>query len=96
MAKRWQLPEEFVSVCGQHHDYRSNEGHGRSAGLVTLAHKLDLYLTLGNIDEYWLLTECDEMAFLNVPSELRYPMLMSARDAFDELRHGPEPTTEAA
>ena len=82
MARQWKLSEEFISVAGNHHDYRVNEEFPRSAALVSLAHRLDLYLSIGKAYEYNGLTECDELDFLGMPIERRFGLLMTAREAW--------------
>ena len=64
MARAWNLPEEVASVAGCHHDYMANEEHPRGAALVSLAQKMDLFLTLGARRDYFDLRTSEEVVFL--------------------------------
>ena len=66
LAVDWRLSEELVSVAGRHHNFRENEKFPRSAALVTLAHKMDLFLSLNADEEFRQLASGDEFEFLGL------------------------------
>jgi HD-like signal output (HDOD) protein len=70
MAKKWNLPEEIVSVAGCHHDFLGNEAFPRPAAMASLVQKIDLYLSLGSKQEYWALLQSKELEILQFPYEL--------------------------
>lgn len=83
MAREWKLPEEFISVSGCHHHFEQNPDFPRSAALVSLAHKLDLHLSLGEKgSEYQRLARCPEMRFLGLADHQRAALLESAEELF--------------
>lgn len=81
MARRWKLSEEFVSVAGRHHRYTENEEHPRSAALVSLAHRLDLHLSMGKAI-YWSQNAYPELDYLGIHDEARQELLKAAHEAF--------------
>jgi putative nucleotidyltransferase with HDIG domain len=87
MAKSWRLSDELISVTGCHHDFESNEEFGRSAALASLAHKLDLHLSLGDDGSYRELVHCEELEFLGVPEGRRGALLGRARDTYEEAEY---------
>lgn len=96
MAKGWNLSEEFISVAGNHHEFATNEEFGRSAAIVSLAHRLDLYLSIGKAHEYAALVDCAELEFLGVPFEQRRDLLDDAQHSYLEMRRREEEDAEAA
>jgi HD-like signal output (HDOD) protein len=82
LAERWQMGDELISVAGCHHDFAANEEFPRSAALVSLAHKLDLYQSLKDDRGFDALLRCDEMGVLGVPEEMRREILETARNAY--------------
>ncbi len=87
VARAWKLPEEIVSVAGQHHWFAENPDHPRGAALVSLAHGLDLHFSLGYAAE-----GLDAMfEFLKVDPQGRAEMMATAKQAFEaslEQGHG--------
>lgn len=84
LARKWRLSEELTSVVGQHHEFATNEEYGRSAALASLAHKLDLHLSLDDQDDFRSLLRCEELEYLGVPEGRRMALLGRARDCFEE------------
>lgn len=82
MAESWQLTEELISVAGCHHNIRTNKDHPRAAALVCLAHKMDLFLTMGSEDGFQSLMDSDEMEFLELSHEARVRLLTRAELEF--------------
>ncbi len=85
MALRWKLSDEIISVAGQHHKYAENEEYPRSAAIVTLAHRLDMHLSMGS-SVYWSRDEYHELEFLGVPRERHGELLKEAHEAFTQNR----------
>lgn len=75
LARAWKLPDELVSVAGRHHRFDRNAEHGRSAALASLAHALDLGLTLGGPGHLERLLERPELEFLGVEPARRQALL---------------------
>lgn len=84
MAEKWNLPEEVASVAGCHHDFENNENYPRSAALVSLAQKMDLYLCLESSKEYWWLINEKEVELLRIPPADRNKVFQECLDAFVE------------
>ena len=82
LAEHWKLGDELVSVAGHHHDFAANEDFPTSAAMVSLAHRLDLYLSLRDENGFLALTDCAEVEFLAIPAERRMDMLEAARRAY--------------
>lgn len=83
MATKWKLSDEFISVAGQHHDFKSNEDYPRSAAIVCLAHQLDLLLSIGD-SSYWKPEHYKQMEFLGLNEDQRFEILNKAYDVFME------------
>ncbi len=83
MATKWKLSDEFISVAGQHHDFKSNEDYPRSAAIVCLAHQLDLLLSIGD-SSYWKPEQYKQMDFLGLNEDQRYEILNQAYDVYME------------
>jgi len=66
MAEKWKLPQEVASVAGCHHDFINNEDFPKSAGLVSFAHKIDLFLSLGSRVDYMNLKTAEEVEYLGL------------------------------
>jgi putative nucleotidyltransferase with HDIG domain len=81
MAEGWKLSEEFVSVAGCHHKYEDNEHYARSAALVSLAHRIDLNLSIGD-HRYWTTSHYPQFEFLQVPEAVQHEILHAAHAAF--------------
>ncbi len=82
MAEAWHLPEELVAVAGRHHRFEQNEDHARAAALASLAHRLDLYLSIGPERDYSAQSRCRELEFLGVSPEAAQQVLRKARESF--------------
>jgi len=82
MARKWNLSDELVSVAGQHHRFQDNEEHPRSAALASLAHRLDLFLSIAPHCEYHGRFDCPELRFLQVNPDHKPLILAHARQAF--------------
>lgn len=67
LANRWKLGAELVSITGNHHNFAENKEFPRSAALVSLAHKLDLYQSLRDERGFDALASSEEMVILGVP-----------------------------
>jgi putative nucleotidyltransferase with HDIG domain len=81
MARGWKLSEEFVSVAGCHHDYEANPEYSRSAALVSLAHQLDLKLSMSDTS-FWQESQYKQFEFLGVPEGVRHEVLRAAHTAY--------------
>jgi HD-like signal output (HDOD) protein len=79
MAVAWKLSPEIAAVAGCHHEYERNAEFPRSAALVSLAHKLDLFLALGDEEGYRGLARAREMDVLGLTQEQRAIALAGAR-----------------
>jgi HD-like signal output (HDOD) protein len=85
VASEWNLSEEVVSVAGCHHDFQANETHPKSAAFVSLAHKMDLYLSMGYEGEFFSLIESDEVQVLFAADVGKArAMLNAGQEAFQE------------
>lgn len=84
LCEKWKLDEEMISVAGNHHRFATNEAHGRSAALVSLAHKLDLHLGTGEQGSLRELLVAPELEALGLDQEGRESLLDQARRAFQE------------
>jgi HD-like signal output (HDOD) protein len=82
LADRWQMGDELVSVAGCHHDFEKNEEYPKSAALVSLAHKLDLYQSLSDDRGFEALLRCKEMDILGIEYDSRHEILATARHAY--------------
>lgn len=91
LAERWLLGDELAAVAGCHHRLGENTEHRRAAALCSLAHRLDLYLSLGDEQGVTALLGSEEMRCLGVPAEGRAALLQAAREA-----HGRRPPAAAA
>ena len=76
------MGDELVSVAGNHHQFETNEEYPKSAALVSLAHKLDLYQSLRDERGFDALVRTPEMEVLEVPSDLRREILNTAQEAY--------------
>jgi hypothetical protein len=77
------MPAELVEVAGRHHDFTRNAGHPRSAALASLAHQIDLDLSLGFEDEFRDLVNAPELDYLGMALERRPEVLALARAAYE-------------
>lgn len=82
VARAWKLPEEIVVVAGGHHRFAECGEHARAAALSSLAHKLDLYLSLDSEVEFRNLAHAPEMEFLEIGAADRHALLSAAQQAF--------------
>lgn len=96
MARKWRLSEELQAVAGQHHDYRNNETSPRAAALVCIAHKMDLFLSMGALREYRALRKSDPFRFLGVDDVRAATLLEEGLEAFELTHANPEGSAEAA
>jgi HD-like signal output (HDOD) protein len=94
LAESWNLSQEIVAVAGCHHDFENNESHPRSAAIARLAHRIDLYLALGDDSSYRSLVDFPEMGFLGLTRDQRYEVLALAKLATQEEGQK-EPADEA-
>jgi HD-like signal output (HDOD) protein len=83
MAKTWKLSPELVAVAGGHHDYASNEEHGRTAAFAFLAHQLDLYQSLQDESGFHALVDSDVMEYLQFEDDARRRVVDHARRAYE-------------
>ena len=65
-------------MAGCHHRFQLNTSHARMAAAVSLAHKLDLCLSLGREIEFRGLVVAPEMSFLGLEAEQRPGILARA------------------
>jgi putative nucleotidyltransferase with HDIG domain len=84
LALAWHLPEDVVEVAARHHDFAGNQNHRQAAALVSLVHKIDLYLSLGGEDEFRALVHAPEFEFLASDESQRSTLLARAQEAFEE------------
>lgn len=84
LATKWRLDEEIASVTGNHHNFKGNEEYGRSAAFASLAHKLDLYLSYDDEEDFNNLVDCEEFDVLGLDRSRRDAVLQLARRAFAE------------
>lgn len=84
LARAWHLPDEIVSVAGCHHRFLENTKNPRSAALVSLAHKLDLYLSLDSEPDYRNLVHAPEMDHLQLTDEQRHAVITIAQSTFEQ------------
>lgn len=93
MALAWKLPEELISIAGQHHDFAANTEHPRGAALAYLAHQLDLRLSLSDEEGFRLLVRSPAFDQLGVAASVRWEVLDLARSA---MENAAEPSDVAA
>ncbi len=82
LAEAWNLPAELVAVAGGHHHFEQNEGHERAAALASLAHRLDLFLSIGPERDYAAQATCRELTYLGVDPGAAQAILRRAAEAF--------------
>ncbi len=82
MAESWKLSDEIISVTSCHHDFEANADHPRSAALVSLAHRMDLALSLGDQESYEALVESREAQFLDLNAQTMVELLEQGRQEF--------------
>lgn len=75
MAEEWSLPPEIVSIAGCHHAFAENPDHPRQAALVSLAHKMDLFVSQALELDYRRLHRAEEMEVLGIPRNARAGLL---------------------
>ncbi|MCP3916041.1 MAG: HDOD domain-containing protein [bacterium] len=85
MARAWTLSEELCAVAGQHHKFERNEGYAESAALVSIAHKMDLYLSMGAETDYHALSRSAEMKVLGLGDTACKELLFEAMKEFRGL-----------
>jgi HD-like signal output (HDOD) protein len=83
-AARWELGPELEAVCGDHHRIADDHPFARAAALVSLAHKLDLRLSLGDQVGFRGLVRAEAFDRLEVPEETRHAVLRLAEQAYLE------------
>jgi putative nucleotidyltransferase with HDIG domain len=83
LAQAWRMPDELVEVARRHHDFTRNDGHGRSAALASLAHQIDLDLSLGFEDEFRALVDAPELDYIGMAFERRPGILALAQAAYE-------------
>jgi HD-like signal output (HDOD) protein len=93
MARSWGLSDEVVSVAGQHHQFDRNLEHRRSAAMVCLAHKMDLFLSMGAESNFHALWRSPEMEALGLSEEECHQLL---RDGITAFRDVGSPASAAA
>ncbi len=84
MAREWKLSDETVSVCGCHHRYWENEDFPQSAAMVALAHKMDLFLSMGAREEYESLAEGEEAVYLGITADQMKQILARGQRTFEQ------------
>lgn len=67
LAEKWDLPAEIASIAGCHHHFERNTEHPRLAALVSLAHRVDLCLSLGDEAGWIELHGAEELGILGIP-----------------------------
>ncbi len=82
LTANWNLPEEVVEVSGCHHDFGANTGFLKSAALVNLAHRQDLYLSCGEEAKYESLIEYPALAALDLAENFRKPLLEAVKASY--------------
>ncbi|MBI4880975.1 MAG: HDOD domain-containing protein [Planctomycetes bacterium] len=82
LTASWNLPEEVVEVSGCHHDFGANAGFLKSAALVNLAHRQDLYLSCGEEEKYESLLEYPALAALELAEGYRKPLLEAVKAGY--------------
>lgn len=88
-TQSWELPEEIVEVAGRHHDYAGNKGYTRSAALVWLAHRQDVFLSTGDGSGYSALANDPAFATLALPAPHRRPLLEAVRASYQRSLEKP-------
>lgn len=83
MAEAWRLPSEIAAVAANHHDFRSNEIEPAGAATASLAHKMDLLLSLGAEHEYRALAHGMEMTILDLGWDQRRKLLRTCAENFN-------------
>ncbi len=78
LARAWQLPDEVVAVAGCHHRFERNAEHARSAALASLAHALDLELSLRGSQAAPALENLPELEFLMPDAARRRELVLLA------------------
>lgn len=96
MAKEWKLPDEIVSVAAHHHQFATNEEHPEAAALASLAHRMDLFLSMGAETEYRRLAQSEEMDVLAINPDRRSVLLDEGIAKYCELHASPAEETEKA
>ncbi len=86
VARKWKLSEELACVAGCHHDFQKNEEHAFSAALANLAHRSDLFLSMGQEDHFRGLAQSAHMDTLGLREADRHRALTLAREAYLKLR----------
>lgn len=91
LAEDWNLPPDLVSVIGNHHRWEANETHRQAAAVCSLAHRLDLTLSMAWIEKYRsFVTEDDEapeFAALGIDQQTRSCLLARCVQSF-KTAHG--------
>ncbi len=82
MAEAWQLPDEISAVAANHHAFDSNEIEPVGAATASLAHKMDLLLSLGAEREYRALAHGREMDVLDLGWDPRRALLDRCVETF--------------
>ncbi len=96
LAERWKLGAELISITGNHHNFAENQDFPRSAALVSLAHKLDLYQSLRDERGFDGLATSEELAILGVPPANCRKVLDLAVQAYGQADDGRSSEAEAA
>ena len=87
VARKWKLSEELASVAGCHHDFSKNEEFAFSAALANLSHRIDLFLSMGQEDNFRALAHSAHMDTLGLSEAERHRALTVGREAFLHLRN---------
>lgn len=86
LARAWGLSDEVASVAGNHHKFERNEEHTQAAALVSLAHRMDLFLSMGAEREYYALHRSPEMDALAIDEARRSALLTETARTFGQDR----------
>lgn len=82
VAREWGMGDELTAICGSHHDYRNHPTNARQAAFVSLAHQLDLHLSLADSEAFQALRGSDLMEALHLTDSARIAILAGAEEAF--------------
>ncbi|QDU66060.1 HDOD domain-containing protein [Engelhardtia mirabilis] len=96
VAEEWQLGRDLISVCGRHHQFQKNLEFTRQATMASLAHQLDLYLSLADEVGFRALKRAQQMETLGLSDGQREAVLAAARKAFVAVTDSDAPAAKRA
>lgn len=91
MAASWKLPEEVAAVAACHHDFEANTEFPQVAALASIAHKIDLHMSLGARRLYWQLSGASEFKVLGTPFDKIKSVLEQSVRSFLEAQEAQKP-----